>query len=106
MTFAEIADELGVDERSARRIVDTVLAKLQRAFVGTEHTPEMVAATLVVLLRERHENYSSSEKTISRRFSPDPGSCLGHAARARKPLLPGGENTPGRVRRLPRRWSR
>lgn len=116
MTFAEIAAELGVDERTARRIVDTVLAKL-RSGLGDAATPELVVRTLMHVLAEREQNYSSSEDpTISgvpRRFSPDLRSVGSHAdrvvGRSAQPSTPSpGSGVAERRDRhaLPRRFSR
>lgn len=73
MTFAEIAAELDVDERTARRVVDDVLAKLQAAFGGTEHRPELVVRAIALVLSEK--NSSTETPTIRRprrRFSEKP----------------------------------
>lgn len=73
MTFAEIAAELGLDERSARRIVDDALAKLQAAFGGTEHRPELVVRAIALVLAEK--NLSTGTPAIRRprrRFSDKP----------------------------------
>jgi hypothetical protein len=82
VTFADIAGELGVDESTARRIVDGVLEKLQRTYAGTDHQPELVAATIAVVLRERAANDSSSAMSFPRRFRDSSGESAQHAERA------------------------
>lgn len=67
MTFADIAAELGVDERTARRVVDTVIAKLRAGFSGTEHAPETVVRAIVLVLGERE--VSATDETVAENFS-------------------------------------
>jgi hypothetical protein len=82
VTLDEIALELGIDERTVRRLEIAAIAKL-RAGLGTEH-PALVVRAIAIVLAER--NYSSTETTdISRprrRFSANRGSGAVHASRA------------------------
>jgi len=113
MTFAEIALELGVDERTARRTVAAVIAKL-RAGLGETAPPDLVVRVLVRVLDER-DFLSTENATISRaprRFSDNQAEHVDDASRA-APLgrvIPpprfssGGERRA--VQRLPSRFAK
>lgn len=91
MTFEEIAAELGVDERTARRTVAAVLEKL-RASLSDAADPDLVVRVLVLVLTER--DFSSSDKPsfsrVARRFSNNRVEPQRHARRlpARFPRKP------------------
>lgn len=109
--FAAIAAEFGIDERTARRWVEGVIAKLREA-LGDAATPELVARAIVLVLEERaQKNFFSTEPaTISepaRRISDLSRQIAGHASRAESGL-PGGIPCPIGARRakrfVPRRF--
>lgn len=107
-TFEEIAAELGIGERTARRDFDAALAKLRAGFEETEHAHALVVRAIVVLvLGERNETIPSVK--ILRRFSPNVGEGVGHASHVGIPSAGFLSPVHTGVRRragLPRRFTR
>lgn len=84
MTLEELAAALGVDERSIRRDEASVLRKLQRAYRGTQHSPEHVVRAIALVLAERDQF-----PKIPRRFSGNRPQGVVHGPRAaRSPDFP------------------
>lgn len=110
MTFAAIADELGVDEATVRRIVASVLAKLR---AGLDcHDPDVLVAVLELVLAERRAKILSSEEPgfsrVPRRFSGTRGESAKHAPRSSTVSCnpSPGPKSPGLLEGLPTRFAR
>ncbi|MDQ3299965.1 MAG: hypothetical protein M3619_25580 [Myxococcota bacterium] len=101
MTLAEIATELGIDERTARRDLANLLAKL---IEGLDDVPPDLAVKAIVFVLER-EN-SSLRSTIPRRFSDNAIDAQVDVAHAVDRPSPGSSPIDRRARQLPRRWSK
>ena len=106
MTFAAIAAELGIDERTVRRVVATVLRRMADETDASD-TDEVLRA----LIGELRANYFSTEKAtfsrVPRRFSRGVGSGPEHAPRVTPPstVVPSNEGRRAGLS-IPRRFPR
>ncbi len=110
MTFAEIADVLGLDERSVRRTWAAVIEKLRP--LADEGEIEQVTLAIEMHFTVRVSNNSSTDNPtfsrVPRRFSANAGSGVDHAPRTGSPTRLSPDRSPGvddrRVGHLPRRF--
>lgn len=97
MTLAEIAGELGLDERTVRRVLEAALAKLRAGAVEFDLEPENFSSTVIATI-----------SGVPRRFSGIEGEHSTHVPRAES--LPEGDVSSsrgvGQRAGLPRRFPR